>query len=241
MTRSFELNRGSAPLFLERSRGVFLHAGPGHAAVGGVKALSRRSCGTARRSSTARTLTSRLSGRRLGTTPGSGTVFIHVLPPSVERSIDAGATTRHRMRGFDGAADSLARCARPTRSGGRDRLARPHRRSAEAMAPEARGGRRWRRRCFRRSPREAAPSGFAAPRSRRTRPELGLLQETSLRLRFQVLGAAVLGSAEGSGFGTNAGSQVPVPASAPGSLLALRLCVRTSPVARSPERAGRSG
>ena len=35
-------------------------------------------------------------------------VFVHVLPPSVERSTDADETIRHRISGFDGETDSVA-------------------------------------------------------------------------------------------------------------------------------------
>src|SRR5690349_19660102 len=39
---------------------------------------------------------------------GGGTVFIHVFPPSVERSMVRDVTTRHLLSGFDGDVDSVS-------------------------------------------------------------------------------------------------------------------------------------
>ena len=131
--RRSRLNKGSAPLFLERSRGVFLHAGPGEAAVCRVKGCPVRGCGQSAQIVDGANVDDRLSGRTTRHDAGSGTVFIHVLPPSVERSMAVELTTRHRLSGFEAEIDSLV--ARDSLSD-RSRVPPPSRQASPMRRPE---------------------------------------------------------------------------------------------------------
>ena len=136
------MNRGSAPLFLERSRGVFLHAGPGEAAVCRVKLCPVGGCGQSAQIVDGANVDDRLSaddsarrGKRNGLHPRLAAVGRALdgrgadHSPSIER-----IRGRNRLARRTRLAQRRSSCRRCRRQAIRRDARRRHRRAAVAPA-----------------------------------------------------------------------------------------------------------